>query len=597
MKFVNYAVLMLFVFSLPVFAQTVDKAVIATDMSAVDALVAKAAGDKTGAPVFIAEDGLISADVKAQLASLNIKTVILVGGPVVIKPAVADELAALNYNVIRLWGVERTGTAVEVAKFFWPEGSGCSVIVDDTRNSDDDAELQMPASVLASESGCPLIPVPKGVMPAEVMALLSDMNVSEVKIVAKTSPDTTQLAKFKLKAMVGRKEVELEVEKEVEAEHRGKNLKFVIVAVPDWRTAIGASGHPHGGSIVRFVSNVSQVPELAAKIKEKNITDVRVVGIPSLADEVAKALLDAGINATKVSGERADIIARKLVTEFKKEWAEKREKADETRLKIASKIREKLLERLNEAEEKLNEAEIELQSLKEDGAPEAKISEIQAKIDLAKTKIAGLKADVQANNVDVTNREMLKALESVRSGKWASRDEIKLRIRERFDDEERGIDDMDKSGDVSELEGKLAALKAKCSNTQALESLVERAKSMKAEFKKSVSANEFEKAGKLVVQAKRVVQSAKQMGNVCEKAAKISDKLANVAQKRVDKAKEIEDKVVKRVARAARTKVEDDTTTTSGLSTTTAPTATTAGTATTATLTTATATTVTATTA
>lgn len=540
-----FVILSLLLISLPVFAQ-VDKAIIATDMTSVDLLVAKAAGDKAGIPVLIAENGLIG-ELKDELKSLGVSTVIIVGGPVVVKPEAEKELS--EYNVIRLWGIERTGTAIEVAKYFW-HSSDCAVLADDTKNSDADTETQAPASSLASEGNCPLVPVPSGTLPAEVLALLNDLNVSEVKIVAKAAPDTGQLAKFKLKIITGdKKKVESEVESEIEIEAKkeGRKLKLVIVATPQWKHSLSIGAHPSERSVVRFVSNVSDVPELITKIKEKNITDVRVVGVPELAKEVAALLNASGITPKVVSGEKAAKVAVDILKELKEKWAEKKQKAEDAKQKLATKIRGKLLERLNDTEEFLNEYEIELQSLKEDGAPQEKIAEIQAKIDAARTKIAGLRADILSNNVDTTNRELSKLADSVKSKRWELRDDIKLRIRERFAEEEGSIENTDKLADVSGVENKLAALKTKCGNIQSLEDLIARAKSIKEEARKAAASGDHGKASELVTQAKRVSEAAKNLGNVCEKASKITDKLKGVAEKRVEKAKKLEERLVKRI--------------------------------------------------
>ncbi|MBI2076405.1 MAG: hypothetical protein HYT72_04110 [Candidatus Aenigmarchaeota archaeon] len=534
------------VLSIPVLAQTVDKAIIATDITSVDLLVAKAAGEKAGIPVLVAENGLLNDDIKSQLSSLGVKTAIIVGGPQVIKPATADELESLGYTVVRLWGIERTGTAIEVAKYFWTSAD-CAVLADDTKNSDADTELQAPASSLASESSCPLIPVPAGTTPAEVLALLNDMNVTELKIVAKVSPVTSQLTKFKLKIIAGdRKKIEDDVDKEIENEaaKEGKKLKIVIVAAPSWKDGLSIGAHPSERSVVRFVSNASQVPELAAKIKEKNITDVRVVGIPALAQEIVLLLNQSGIIAKVVSGDRAIQVEKKILEELKEKWAEKK-KASEERRNIA-KIKDKLLERLDGAEEKLNEYEIELQSLKEDGAPQEKIAEIQERIDRAKLKIAGLKADILSNNVDYTNRELAKLLESVMSKRWEVRDDIKIKVRERLADEEGNFGEMEKRADAGGVEGKLVELKKKCGNVQALEDLTARAKSIREEARKSAAGGDYGKASDLVSQAKRVADAAKNVGNVCEKTAKVPDKLKNVAEKRAEKAKKLEERTVKK---------------------------------------------------
>ena len=532
-------VLSLLLFSIPGFAQTVDKVIIATDITSVDALVAKAAGDRAGIPVLIAEDGLLNDDVKSQLASLGVKTVILVGGPAVIKSSVVDELQSLGYSVVRLWGMERTGTAIEVARYFWST-SNCAVLVDDTKNSDADTDLQAPASTLASESGCLLIPIPKGSLPGEVLALLNDTNVSIVKIIAKVSPDTSQLTKFKLKIIVGdKKSVETQVENETEESvtKEGKKLKLVIVATPSWKQALGIGAYPSNRSVVRFISNVSQVPELITMIKEKNITDVRVVGIPLLAQEVAKLLTDANITVKVVSGQKSTHIGKALLEEFKENWAEKKRLS--SNFFLPSKMKEWLLQRLNETEAALNDMEIELAALKADGADPVKIAEIQAKIDDARTKLTSIRTLILELNVDAANRQLTHLLSNIKEKSWLARNEIKLHIKEKLAEEEEDSDEKAKMADdkIAALEGRLASLRARCENVTTVEDLLAEAKSLREEARKAVESGEHGKGSSFMVAVRSLVETAHNLGDVCEKESKLSDKLQIVAGKLLGKTK------------------------------------------------------------
>ena len=93
MKF--YTLLSALLFSQLVFAQ-VDTAIIATDATSVDMLVAGAAANKIGAPVFTAESGLVSDSISQALADANIKTVILAGGPAVIKEEAKLQLEGMG---------------------------------------------------------------------------------------------------------------------------------------------------------------------------------------------------------------------------------------------------------------------------------------------------------------------------------------------------------------------------------------------------------------------------------------------------------------------------------------------------------------------
>ena len=75
-------------FATVAFAQTSDKIILVSDTNSVDMNIAKAAGEKAGIPVLVLEDGILNNDLKNSIADVDAKTIILVGGPSVIKPEI-----------------------------------------------------------------------------------------------------------------------------------------------------------------------------------------------------------------------------------------------------------------------------------------------------------------------------------------------------------------------------------------------------------------------------------------------------------------------------------------------------------------------------
>ncbi|MBI4174786.1 MAG: hypothetical protein HY517_04010, partial [Candidatus Aenigmarchaeota archaeon] len=251
MKRIFFAVAFLLLSSFA-FAQSVDRALLVSDATSADMLIAKAAGEKTGAPVFILENGTLTDDVKAALAELKIKTAILVGGPAVI-PAETEDTLEKTFTVVRLWGLERTGTSVETARYFWSEGAACAVIAEDTKDSAADTELQSDAAQIAAAGNCPMLPVPKGKIPSEVAAILSTLGVSHATFVG-TQPGEfrAKLGHLQLKEIINGRQKEAESEIENRTKEENGTLRLLIIAAPHWRHVLGHGGHAGRHTIIRI---------------------------------------------------------------------------------------------------------------------------------------------------------------------------------------------------------------------------------------------------------------------------------------------------------------------------------------------------------
>jgi methylmalonyl-CoA mutase cobalamin-binding subunit len=506
--------------------QTVTTVMLATDVTSVDASVAAAAAAAKGIPVLIAENGLLTDEIKTKLTELGVKTVILVGGPVVIKPEAERELQSLGYTTIRLWGIERTGTAIAVARYFWPEGSGCAVLVDDTKNSDADARRQWAASNLAAKFNCTLIPVPEGTLPAEVLDLLKDLNVTHVKFVGKRFLIGEKLREFRVRALEGDDdEVQHEVEAEIENATARANLKLVIVATPDWKAAIAIGAHPNYNSVVRMITSENQTQALIDLIKEKNISDVCVVGIPELAQRVANILQQNGINATVVSGRKAAEIAAELVEKHKAEWAERHREKEQLRTTLRIKIKGQLNTSLSELEAELDKIEAELD------ASTANVSALRAELDAARAQIAEIKAKLAAGDLDGAQMLIARIMYKVREHRYDERAKLKIDINVEAQDEENELGNLtDRAGlELSQLEHNLAQVRAGCNNTALVEQLVEKARSFHTAIQTAREAGNWTGAAHNLRDVKELVELAHSIGERCREHGTLPTVASRVA--------------------------------------------------------------------
>ncbi len=539
MKF--YPLLALLLLSQMVLAQNVDTAIIATDITSVDMHIAMTAAGKAGAPVFVAENGIIPDSTLQVLAAANIKTVILVGGPAVIKEEAKETLESLGYTVLRLWGIERTGTALEVMKHFWPEGAGCAVLVDDTKNSDSDVRMQLKASILASSKGCAMIPVPKGTLPAEVLSSMENFSVSEIRFIGKELKQELRekLKSFRVVATTGN---ETEIEIEIETELAENATKLVIVAVPEWKHGLGVGAHPSGESVVKMIFSMNQSSRLISFIKENNFTEIKVVGTPALAQGIAAALEKENITVSKVSGERASEIAKKIWEEKKGRWKEIKKNHDEARERVREKIQLRLRNIANETGLELDELEIELEG------SGVNVAALKAKLEEARTLID--EALQKLNDTEEAGRLLARAKFEFRSRMWNDRERIKWDFRLRIRSEEAGMDDIEKdnSGKLAELEKDIASLRKSC-KADAIESLVTKAKSLRDTATEEDGKGNFTRAAELRLEVKKLVEQAKSLGKICKRDRKISEATEKLAEKRGERAEKVAEKVRKLIVK------------------------------------------------
>ncbi|MBI3190146.1 hypothetical protein HYZ41_00425, partial [archaeon] len=511
------------------FAQTpsVNTAIVVTDLTSVDSATAGAAVTKAGAPVIQTMLGDLSDESISDLKSYGVRNVVIIGGPEVVKWSVDDKLKANDIKVIRLWGIERTGTAIEVAKHFWSGGASCAVIADDTKNSNMDSKRQLAGSNLASRMNCTFIPVPEGTAPADVLTTLKDLNVSTVWYIGKRSSDKikTKLKEFRLNEIVGDdNSVADKVETEVESTLA--KTKLVIVAANDWKSAVAVHANPNDASVVRFVSSIDQLTPLIAKIKEKNITDVRVIGMPDLAQKIADALSAEGINATKISGQNANEISRKIFSEMRPEWRQRRDKAELEDLRSMTKMKTYLLSELPNIENDMNNAETEANS---SGA-----ADVKANIDAVQAKLSYIKSSLLTNDVKKARELIADALNTMKRERFDNREKLGININDEINDEENGIENSQADLDsiLVKAESDSNSIQNKCNNSEIVQRIVEKAKAIRTSMQEAKASGDYPKTAELLHDAKQLVKTVKHVVLTCKKDNSMSPAAMKIAEKR-----------------------------------------------------------------
>ncbi|HWE65735.1 MAG TPA: cell wall-binding repeat-containing protein [Acidimicrobiales bacterium] len=95
----------------------VPTAIVATGESFADATASSVIGDAEHFPVVLTNPSFMAANTQATLTNLQIKQVILVGGPLAVSNAVVSQMQALGISVLRVAGADYTDTAQELAAF------------------------------------------------------------------------------------------------------------------------------------------------------------------------------------------------------------------------------------------------------------------------------------------------------------------------------------------------------------------------------------------------------------------------------------------------------------------------------------------------
>jgi putative cell wall-binding protein len=295
-------------------AQEETPVVLSTDSNCPDALVTSVAANKIGAPVLLTDPDTLSSETEEELGELTVETLYIIGGPEVVSPGIEESLAE-TYEVVRLWGTTRYGTAVEVATYFW-ETAPKVLLVWDTLEGPHEGRcgLISEAKDLAIQEDIPVLLIPQDSIPEQVAEALVTLGTEEVILVGNLgSAVTDALAGLEIEVSEELKGTDINETKERVREKVRLKIRtrterpLVVVAVGHWSDTIKVPYRPNGTS--RHISSEDQIDDLITEIEENNYTNIKVVGQPELAQTVYDRLAEAGIDADLVSGRNAAAVA------------------------------------------------------------------------------------------------------------------------------------------------------------------------------------------------------------------------------------------------------------------------------------------------
>lgn len=323
----------------------VDTVILASTANYPDALVAGSASAKIGAPVLLTEQGALPQETRDQLQALDPSEIIVVGGPAVVSDSVVSSLST-DYDVTRLWGTTRYGTAVEVASHFWVEGAEEAVIVQNSFE-DRNGTVLAAAKELADDGEKPILLTPEGTVPAVVLSALQDLNVSEVTVVGSAVSSAYRSSLTEIGVEVD-EEISAASDTEVAEQVRDRVTRrmnattdLVVVATGSYRHSIAAVHFPN--STTYHITSDDDLDGLVAAVNARNVTSVKVAGRPALAEDAAERLrseTDAEVTLAVARAAEAIRLNANLTAENRPsfveanrhrsaEWADARERAQE----------------------------------------------------------------------------------------------------------------------------------------------------------------------------------------------------------------------------------------------------------------------------
>jgi len=266
----------------------VERVILASDENYPDAFLGSAAAANSGLPVLLAEQDEVPERALDAIASFNASEVVMVGGEAVLSADVRSQLEAEGYNVTRLWGFTRYGTAVQVAEHFWPAGADEAILVENDID-DDQGRVLAQARSLARERDAPILLTPSESIPEGVLAELEDLGVSSVTAVGVglSSSAVNQLNGIGVSvgdSITGPDTVQRRVA-DAMADRINASETLNIVAATDFRHSIAAANRPNSNAYI--VGSSEDIGGAVGFVENNSIERVRVVGDPDLTTQIA----------------------------------------------------------------------------------------------------------------------------------------------------------------------------------------------------------------------------------------------------------------------------------------------------------------------
>ncbi len=479
--------------------------ILVTDINTPDMFAAIAAGRYQGIPVIPLHNGELDDNIINMIN--NSDEVILVGGYKVISEDVENQLKEMGFNVTRLWGIERTQTALSVMNYFWNDPS-CLVLVEDTFNPDRDTLYQEKALSIATRYDCPLITLPYGDISADLLETINDLNISRIFYLGSIIPNETKelLDNYNTTIITGNIQ---QIRKRV-INSIGQT-GMLIIAAPNWNETLGIGGAFLNRTYVERISKIEELDPVIEEIQANNISPIRIVGDPVLGEEIYNKLAENGINATLTTGNHVEV-AKKLLEKYRYTFEERLREIQKIKAKLMEKIRERTLKLLNNTRNKLLELKI--------SAEELNNTEIKEKVNEFEELINNM-TNIINNNPENAKRILIKKLNDVKEIIVKRLNTTAIRERVNY-----------KIVPISKIPINISRVKAQirnqCANEKEINELIEKAKSLEVKLNAS---NSIVERSILRERIRKLLSYAEKLGKLCQRPQGITQNIKDLTKK------------------------------------------------------------------
>ncbi len=304
--------------SLPASGQYNKTVILTTGINSIDSFSAYPISSLEGIPVISINGTTISQGFAQNLSSQGVKTAIVLGGPVVISNSTIASLQAAGLNVIRIWGVTASDTALQFTQYFMPSSPlKCAVIVYYNETPATTYNYEFAASVYASRNHCLMFPSYFSEIAIPVLNYLRQNLITNTTYFGPVHLSPLATANVSgLRSVVGNASFMSRFIPSVNPVHPDR---YIIVGVDSaaWNASMVLGSLPSVNSSISLVSDPQvQMPDIIAAIKSEDITDVKVIGIPSIVSQIDSILAANGITPVTYSGSGEGLMD-KVLSAFK----------------------------------------------------------------------------------------------------------------------------------------------------------------------------------------------------------------------------------------------------------------------------------------
>ncbi len=251
----------------------------------------------------------LAPETRGEIEQLDPDEIVLVGGPQVLGTNISESLEEENYDVTRLWGYTRYGTAVEVANYFWPEGADSAMLVENERQSPDFPTVAS-AAELAEHEEQPMYLTPEGQLPAATLASLHHLDVRDVTVVGTNVSDDYEQ---------NLEEADISIDDEITANDSAglrdalwtelqdmlsTTDQLVVTASEDYHHAIAAASDPVM-TTVHVSENATPINDTGTNETAANMTDTNATG----TNTTGPALNESNVTANQTGNQTENATA------------------------------------------------------------------------------------------------------------------------------------------------------------------------------------------------------------------------------------------------------------------------------------------------